>query len=301
MKCFLLALVVTSLFGCEAWLDVDATQCSRNADCVGILGRGYTCEKSGLCVAPSEPDAGKEDAGEVSQLPARWACVTDPPKNFIPDPDRLVTVRLDSVDLNSLKVPADLRASACLPSDVECSSPIVKDISPGTDGFLEFTVPHGFEGFLTFTSSTTVPAISFSNRPFLDNLTTSGPTLSSPKSLDDIATHSGYPNDSSRGVAIIEVRDCNDRAGDGVAFDPVADEMPFYFDGALPARGLPATTVSNLIGAGREPRAVGGFSNLEPGYVTFEARLEKTGESVGRVTVQIRAGWMTYVRIYSGG
>jgi hypothetical protein len=285
--------------GCQVWLDVDAPQCARNSDCVGLLGRGYTCEKN-LCVAPPEKNT-EMDAGEVSQLPARWACVVEPPKDFIPDPDRQITVRMDAVDLNTLKVPSDLVASACLPGDVECSSPIVKDISPGSDGFFEFTVPHGFEGFLSFTSSTTVPALSFANRAYLDNLTTSGPALSTPMALEDIASHADRPNDPSRGVAILEVRDCNDRAGDGVSFDPVGDETPFYFDGALPARGLPSTTISNLLGAGREPRAVGGFSNLKPGYLTFEGRLEKTGESIGRVTVQIRAGWFTYVRIYAGG
>jgi hypothetical protein len=301
MKCFLLVLIATSLMGCQVWLDVDAAQCTRNADCVGILGRGYTCEKPGICVAPREPDAGKEDAGEVSQLPTRWACVTEPLKNFIPDPDRMVTIRMDAVDLNTLKVPQGIHASACSPGDVECSAPIIDNIAPGSDGFFEFTVPHGFEGFLSFTSPTTIPALSFTNRAYLDNLTTSGPALSTPSALEDIASHAGRPNDPSRGVAILEVRDCNDRAGDGVAFDPVGDEMPFYFDGALPARGLTATTISNLLGAGREPRAVGGFSNLMPGYLTFEGRLEKTGESVGRVTVQIRAGWFTYVRFYAGG
>jgi hypothetical protein len=299
MKLILLTVVATLLVGCQVWLDVEGPQCTRNADCVGILGRGYTCEKPGVCVAAPEPDAGK-DAGEVSQLPARWACVTEPAKDFIPDPGREVTVRMDAVDLNTLRVPPGIKANACAPGDVECSSPILKDVEPGSDGFFAFTVSHGFEGFMEFRSPSTVPALLFSDRAYLDNFTTSGPALSTPMSLDDLSEHAGRPNDPTRGVVILEVRDCKDGAGDGVSFDPVGDETPFYFDGALPARGLTSTTISNLLGAGREPRAVGGFSNIKPGYVTFEGRLESTGDSVGRVTVQVRAGWFTYMRIYAG-
>jgi hypothetical protein len=292
------AAVFYGLVGCQVWLDVEGPQCKSNKDCVGLFGRGFSCSAAGICNAPeAEPDV---DAGMKPRVPARWACVNDAELDFIADPDRNVTVRMDAVDLNTLRVPQGLVGAACGPTDVDCTSPIVSDVRPAGDGFFEFNVPYGFEGFLTFNAPGTVPAMSFSNKPYLDSITTSGPALLTTKSLDDLATHSGHPIAENTGVAILEIRDCSDSAGDGVSFDNVGDEEPFYFDGALPARGLPATMVSNLLGAGREPRAVGGFSNLPPGYVTFHARLASNDLELTQVTIQVRAGQITYARVYAG-
>jgi hypothetical protein len=294
--CF--ALSICGLCGCEAWLDVQAAQCKVDRDCVGLFGREYTCGGDGVCVAPAR-DAGT-DSGPHLQLPARWACAAEPAADFVPDPDRSVTVRMDAVDVNTLRVPMDLVSKACNVGDVDCASPLLSDVRPGDDGFLEYTVPYGFEGFLTFDAPGFVPSLSYANRPYLANLTTSGPALSSEDSLQDIGEHSGREIDPDDGVLIVEVRDCNDAAGDGVKFDPIGDQTPFYFDGALPARGLDATTVSNQIAAGRESRAVGGYSNLPPGYVTVQARLATNDAPIARLTVQVRPSTFTYIRLCAG-
>jgi hypothetical protein len=283
------------LVGCSMWLEVDAPQCKVNQDCVGLFGRGYVCGEGGIC---SVPDAGSDPT--KPQLPSRWQCANETPDGFVAKPDHNVVVRMDAVDLNTLRVPNDLIASACDPSDVTCSAPVISDVRPGSDGFLEFEVPYGFEGFLTFEAPGIVSSISWTNKPYLDTLTTSGPALLTTMSLDDLAEHAGHPIDPSMGVAILEMRDCVDAAGDGISLDPVADQEPFYFDGALPARGLPATMVSNLLGAGREARAVGGFSNLPPGYLSIQARLASNQAPIANVTIQIRPAQITYVRVYAG-
>jgi hypothetical protein len=300
LKRIALLLGICGVCGCEAWLEVDDPQCKSNQDCVGLFGREYTCNARGVCLAPSSPDAGGSSGPSKPLLPARWACVNEAPRDFVPDPDRTVTMRMDVVDVTTLRVPPALVAEACHPRDIECADPIANDLHPGADGFLEFVVPYGFEGFMGFTAPDFVPALLFSNRALIEDVTTSGPALSTITSLDDFASHSGRDIGAGTGLAIIEIRDCSDKAGDGVKFDPIGDETPFYFDGALPARGLSATTVSNLLGAGRESRAVGGFSNLSPGYATIQARIATNDVVVGRVTVQIRAGYITYVRLYAG-
>lgn len=293
-----LALSLCGLCGCEAWLDVQSPQCKVDRDCVGLFGREFTCGDDGVCRAPSH-DAGV-DSGVHPKLPSRWACANEPPTDFVPDPDRSVTVRMDAVDVTTLRVPMNLVSKACNVGDVDCNAPVLSNVRPGTDGFLEYTVPYGFEGFLTFDAPGFVPSLSYANRPYLANLTTSGPALSSEDSLQDIGSHSGREIDPNDGVLIVEMRDCNDTAGDGVKFDAIGDQTPFYFDGALPARGLDATTVSNQIAANRESRAVGGFSNLPPGYVTVQARLATNDAPLGHLTVQVRAGSFTYIRLYAG-
>lgn len=298
-----LCLALCGIFSCEVWLAVDEPQCKTNKDCVGLLGRGYTCASDGVCMPPdiAANTATKPDAGaSTPQLPARWACARNTKGDFVSDPDKKITVRMDAVDLTTLRVPSGLLATACNPTDFGCNMPVVADAKPGGDGFLEFEVPYGWEGYLMFDAPNVVPAISLSNRPYLESQTTSGPALLTFKSKQDLAEHSGIPQEPGTGVAIFEMRDCNDMAGDGLTFDPVGDQMPFYFDGALPARSLKATMVSNLLAAGRESRAVAGFANLPPSYMSFQARLASNGAEIANVTIPIRADEITYVRVYAG-
>ena len=58
--------------------------------------------------------------------------------------------------------------------------------------------------------------------------------------------------------------------------------------------------ISNLLGAGRESRAVAGFQNIPPSYTTFHARLASSGEEIASVTIPIRADTITYVRLHAG-
>jgi hypothetical protein len=300
-----LCFALCHLAGCGAWLDVDVPQCNTSKDCVGLLGRGFTCNEAGVCVPPSASGTAVEavtgSGSETKpQLPARWVCVNDKRGDFVANSDKTVKIRMDAVDLNTLRVPDGLVATACSPTDFGCDAPVIENAMPGSDGFFEFTLPYGWEGYLTFNAPNVVPGLLATNRAYLDSQTTSGPALLTVKAEQDLAEHAGYPLEPGTGVAIFEVRDCNDSPGDGVTFDPVADLVAFYFDGALPARTLTATMRSNLLAAGREARAVAGFANIPPSYTTFRARLASTGEEIASVTIPIRADTITYVRLYAG-
>ena len=300
-----LCFALCHLLGCGAWLDVDVPQCDTDKGCVGLLGRGFTCNEAGVCVPPRASGTAVEavtgsGSETKTQLPERWACVNDKRGDFVANPDKTVKIRMDAVDLNTLRVPDGLVATACSPADFGCDSPVIENAMPGSDGFFEFNLPYGWEGYMTFDAPNVVPGILATNRAYLDSQTTSGPALLTVKAEQDLADHAGHPLEPGTGVAIFEVRDCNDSAGDGVTFDPVADQLPFYFDGALPARNLTATMISNLLAAGRESRAVAGFDNIPPSYTTFHARLAASGEEIASVTIPIRADTITYVRLYAG-
>jgi hypothetical protein len=301
MKLFSISLMVVVLSGCQLWLEVDGPQCASDKVCRTVLGEGATCS-AGVCVRANEDpvDAGSSDAGNLPPLPARWACIREPKRDFISDPDKTVKLRMDVVDVISMKVPTGLTATACTPGDVECARPVASDIKPGTDGFLEFSLPYGFQGFITVEAPDYVPGLSYDNRPYTESVTTSGPAIVSPAVLSVITANAGMNSDPNLGMTFIEIRDCNDAAGDGVSFDAIGESVPFYFDGALPSHTLTATAISNQLGAGRESRAIGGFSDLPSGYTTVQATLPETGEVVSRLTVQIRVGHITYVRMRAG-
>jgi hypothetical protein len=212
----------------------------------------------------------------------------------------MVRVRMDAVELASLKPPSDLLVDVCNPADYSCTAPVQSDLQAGPDGFVEMEVPHGFKGFVKFEAPSVVPSVVYNNRPWIENTTTSGPALATQMSLDDIYERAGRPTDIDNvGLAILEIRNCKDGAGAGVSFDPVGDEQPFYFDGALPSRQLTATVTSNVLGARAEERAVGGFSNIPAGIKTFTARLEGTDLIVGSYTMNIRAGHIAYLRLFA--
>jgi hypothetical protein len=299
MKLFSICLMVIGLGGCQLWLDVDAPQCTSSKVCQSLLGAGAKCS-AGVCVRPNETADAGTDAGNLPPLDARWQCIREPKKDFILDPDKTVKLRMDVVDVISMQVPAGLTATACTPGDVECTRPVASNVKPGSDGFLEFSLPYGFQGFITVEAPDYVPGLSYDNRPYTQSITTSGPAIITPAVLAVISSNSGMDSDPNLGLVFVEIRDCNDAAAEGVSFDNVGDVSPFYFDGALPSRDLKATAISNQLGAGREPRAIGGFSGLQSGYTTLQATLPDTGEVVSRLTVQVRVGHITYVRMRAG-
>jgi hypothetical protein len=300
MKRITLSFALAAVSGCQLWVDLDTQQCNSDKACVSLLGKGYTCSSSKVCVKPKHQDS---DAGAIDDrppLPARWQCIREPKKDFIPDLNKQITLRMDVVDVADMTIPKGLHAAACQPGDILCSKPVDDDVTPGADGFLEFQLPHGFAGFVQIEAPEYVSGLSYDSRPYTSSVMTSGPAIIKPAVLDVISNGSGLMGDPNLGLAFLEVRDCSDAPGDGVSFEPLGDNTPFYFQGPLPSRDLDATTVTNMLGAGREPRAIGGFSNLKLAYTTFKATLPETGEVVSQITVQIRSGFITYVRMRAG-
>ena len=292
----LAVLCAAAISGCEVWLNVESKQCTQDETCVKLLGAGASCGSAGVCTrAPTPSDMEPED-----ELPARWACLRQEPKDFIPDTNKTLKLRMDVVDVVTLKVPEGLVASACTPGDVECTRPVAQGVKPGSDGFMEFELPYGFEGFVKVEAPGYVPSLSYDSKPYTASFTTSGPAIITPTVLKVISDNSGMSSDPNNAMAFLEVRDCNDSAAEGVQLDPIGDNSPFYFEGALPSRDLKVTAISNQLGAGREARALGGFSDLKPGYTTFQARLPDSGDLVSRITVQIKSGHITYVRMHAG-
>src|SRR5262245_34166444 len=90
------SLLLAAISGCQLWVDVNAPHCTSDKFCASLLGKGFTCGSGNICVAPAddaEPDAGPSDARPP--LPARWQCVRDAKKDFIPDASKKITLRMD--------------------------------------------------------------------------------------------------------------------------------------------------------------------------------------------------------------
>jgi hypothetical protein len=291
------------LAGCQTWLDVEEQQCETDRDCVGLLGRSYICTEEQVCADAEDTSSPLADAGAASELPANWACLSEPPRRVAPVAGRTVQIRFAVTDFVELTVPEGLVAKACNPTDIRCDRPAVDNVTPDEEGFLEFDLPHGFWGYTQLSAPTYVDSLSYSNRPFITDAMPDGPTLLTPAALREIAEGGGEQIDMDRGIAILTVFDCDDNAAPGVRFeqeDEANVEPPFYFEGTLPDRERMTTTVSTLLTRSMKPQAAGGFSHIEPGYVSMVAVHEQSGLTVGRITVQIRAFTMTFAEIHAG-
>lgn len=290
--------VTAAVSGCQLWIHVDDPQCKRDETCVGLLGEGATCAEDGVCVRHGEPAMTTDS---VHALPGRWSCARALAGAATPDPSRKVRVRMDVVDATRLRLPSGLIGAACLADDADCARPVLQNIAPGDDGFLELELPWGFGGYIELQAPDYLPALAYDTRPYTQSTSTHGPPMLTQSALESIAAASGRSADlSARGLALLDVRDCDDTAGDGVSFDEVNGQAPFYFVGATASADLTQTAISNQLSAGREPRAMGGFADLEPGPTEFHVVLPESGEVVSSVTVVIRAGHITYVRLRAG-
>ena len=281
--------------GCRLWIDVDDPQCKDDQTCVALLGEAATCGPDDVCRRASQLGT---TADGVRALPGRWSCARAPAERVALDPSRSVRVRMDVVDISRLRVPPGLIGGACLADDADCTKPFVQNIAPGGDGFMELALPYAFQGYLRLEAPDYLPVLAYNTRPYTETTSTRGPPMIKQGALEVLAAASS--SSASRGLALLDVRDCNDAAGEGVSFDDVDGQAAFYFEGAGPSPSLTQTVISNQLSAGREPRAMGGFSDLEPGATTFRVVLPESGEVVGRVTVAIRAGHITYVRLRAG-
>ena len=302
MKISLLYPACLILGGCQLLLDVDASQCERDTDCVGLLGRGYVCAPSGVCRRPmtTTPPPVDRDAGPV--LPERWACLDDEPAAApVPDESRRVEIKFDVVDFKDPVTPPGVVVSVCAQTDVGCTDPVIDNVVPDAEGYVTFDLAYGFIGFYKIDAPGFVPGLSFSNRPVTEDTSYHGPVLVSTATQLDLAKFGGEMIDEGLGTVVVEITDCDGNAGDGVRLEMESDEQhAFYFEGPLPDRQIEATVVTTALGRGRAERAVGGFSNVKPNYVTFVATLLEPERRFKPFAAQVRAGSITFVRLQAG-
>lgn len=297
------------LAGCQLALDVDGTQCDSDVDCVGLFGRAYACTPSKVCmeahanvVEDSGTPGGSPDA--QSALPSEWACLDKPPRMVIPQSGRAISIRLAVTDFVDLMSPPGLAGKACNPTDVPCDKPVVEGVLPDDAGYLVFSgLPHAWRGYFQLTAPGYIDSLVFTNRPYAGDEMPEGPTLLTEASLNSISKGGGEQFDPTQGVVLVVIYDCDGKAAPGVRLvqlDATSAERPFYFEGTLPDRDRDTTTISNQLTQSMAPLAVGGYSQVDPGYVTMIGVLEATGGEIGRVTVQVRPLTISIAELNAG-
>lgn len=297
-----LTIAMGGLFGCQLIVALSNEQCEVDSDCTELLGDAYVCsQETRVCERASDPDGG------LPPLPEAWSCLRGnlPNSENLPEHERngdQVDLSIAVVEYTTRGFPAELRARACLPSDLDCGTPYLEDVRLDEEGYLNLSLPYAFTGRLEMETPGYMPMLWYVNRPIYEDYRTFGASLVTPRELESISTRSDDELAVDSGLVIFALFDCNDEPAEGLTVTRTDDapDVRFYFDGPLPDQDLEVSRVSTELSHDMSPIAAGGFFNAKPGFVRYEVHLAETGDLVSTAEVEIRAGHMTTVAFYPG-
>jgi hypothetical protein len=188
-------------------------------------------------------------------------------------------------------------AKPCAKTDVTCMNPLGPVVQPNAQGILTFTVDAGFDGYIDLKSNVNtdggpppyIPSLIFFNPPLADDTIYLTVPLVSPTALTLLAQQFGNVIDPTLGSPFQATYDCQNKptAGVSVSIDLKSDAgntRTFYFVNGLPSESATQTDYTGY----------SGFINVPPGIRTVTAALADGGVYVGKVSVLVRAGTITY-------
>lgn len=278
------------LGACRLLVDVDGLQCETDEQCATLLDdMDAVCTTHNVCSVPENP------------FPPELACLADPPPELIVDASRSVQLTLYLADFQTLGAPIGVTLRVCQSRDVDCENPLLEDVQVDSDGKALLELPHGFLGYFESSGEGYVPALFYSDLPLLKDTTLYGPSLLTPALVQALASTGQEGIEGGTGILIVDVADCDEQPLEGVTASILGSGLtPFYFTAGLPDRMLKSTHISTEVALHNTPRAIAGFSNVEPGYASIETHLPDLDEPFGAHTVIMRPDSMTFLRITAG-
>ena len=181
--------------------------------------------------------------------------------------------------------------SACLSSDVNCSTPLATAVTP--DGSFSMVVPLAFQGyfrveppapFVPAFVQMTMPISKMRGRPDIELFDKSG--------LDGLAGVLGTKIDEAAGHAFFSVGDCNGEPARNISVTVASPNAGTYAQFYLSDNSIPTTgrTYTSLQGGG-------GFVNMAPGLATFQVIKTDTDIRLANVVAPIKAGVTTFFKV----
>jgi hypothetical protein len=317
---FLLAAVSFSVTGCSALIDVAGTQCDADSECVS-KNLGQSCVEH-VCVgdvpaacsgaACDDGSAGAASYGMCLQdedcktdteprcmhgtcvaqgVADRWVCAPDAAPD---DPPETVHYGFQVVEFVSRKPPANIVVQACRGNDVGCSDPVARWEDKDGTGMVDMNLPYNFLGFFQVQSDA-LPALSYLTKPLRADKQDRDLQVVAQSTVSLLAAVDGTTSfEPSAGLVLVEAFDCAHMPGAGVHFEESKGTAhPFYIVNRVPNSQVNASVYDE-----DNDVADGGFINVEPGFVTFTARLGLSGPELGEFNANVRAGAVTFIDMY---
>jgi len=260
---------VAWLTGCSVVVDANRPQCSKDSDCTdrGAEFAGSVC-LAGVCEANQQ-----------------WSCDAVQPADA---PSYKLTMHLQDAVLMS-PLPG-VRGQLCRKLDVTCQSPLGSAVADSA-GVLTTQIEAGFDGYVQLNdpNNQISPALYFLTPPASGDVDLPSVPLASPFVASGIVKSAGGTSWlSDRGIVLLNAFDCAGKTAANISFSvggtPAPDSFIFYLSETLPTTD---TTVTDETG-------YGGLVNMPEGVTTISALLAPSQRKVGKISVLVRHGFISY-------
>jgi hypothetical protein len=281
----------------------EGTACGANAECKAMRECYLGCTDSKCisdCVA-AHPDGDKADLAfsgcrrtNCAVECASWSClgsVTWPAPTT-----KTAELTLTLSEYRTGMVVSGATVKVCKLDDAACASPLSSGTT-GADGKVKVTVntaASGVDGYFEISSPDLVTILSYVR--FLDpkQFIADGalfPIVFSKDTFALLAGVAGITPDDARGHVGFLTRDCSSSSAAGVSAAlstaDASSQLLYITPDGLPSSSITATTTA----------AFGAFVNVPPGASKITGTVAATGQKLGSVDVQVRAGAFTTVNL----
>lgn len=226
----------------------------------------------------------------MCRVPTSWSCLDEPSKPPLTEGTFKIAFLVQDTVTQQPK--SGVSARVCRRRDVACADAVTGVQSSDASGYLSFTVPAGFDGYVRFEGESISPSLYFFDPPVRSDLPNLSVSVSSPEAAAGLALLIGATPDANLGNAIATVYDCFGAPAEGVTLSVGsvgAAARSFYI-----RNGLPSAAASNT-----DETGYGGVVNAAMGSVTFSASIDEL--MIGSVTVLVQPGALTVAQIVPNG
>jgi hypothetical protein len=261
---------------------------------IACVGLALGCSDSYEPADNMRAGAGVDDAGPplsaAAMLDPRWHC---PQAEEAARPGARVRYSFQVVDFVTREPRGGVEAKACRNNDLRCDEPLATFVDTAGSGFVQLELPPSFIGFLQVTSDT-IDTLLYITRPLVKNTIDRDLTMPTPDSISLFALLLDYPWDMDKGIAVLEVLDCEGGPRGGVHFQSRDGGDPFYIFDGVPIKDAQTTVYDPVAGT-----AEGGFINVPAGTAQFSAQVgtEPDALELGTFSAQIRPRTMTIIEL----
>ena len=216
-----------------------------------------------------------------------WSCLGHPSTSS-PTGTVNYTGTIQSLADNSVVADAEFRL--CESTDDPCTNPL--PIESLQDGVVQFSVDASFQGYVELSSPEMMPGVVELTHPIGKMRVLPELRMVDPATLNHFADLMGFTINDTEGHLLYFTEDCSGQRVPGVSVTPedaakdtASDTASYYVIGfKLPSDSVDQTDFSGA----------GGFINLPPKFVTFEANRADTGALVSQFAARVRAGQVTF-------
>jgi hypothetical protein len=263
--------------GCTLLLDPGQVQCEKTADCAGHGLATPSCVNN-VCAEAPDPV---------------WGClgnVVEP----VPDPTKMVTLTEQLVLAAGGSPVTMVTVDVCKKEDVMCATPSPAGLVPDANGFVTFSVPQGFQGFVRISGQPTiVESEVYVGRPIFTQPSVKSIELLTPADYSALAALAGQMVNTALGTSIVLGFDCQGLAAAGISFETTntipGTTQQFYLIDMLPEK-VPTATATDGDG-------FGGFFNMPTGPALVKSYRAAGDVYIGESSFAVKADTIAYVLV----